>query len=111
MPELTRSQEERRRHERKPASGPITLWWTECTRRKIEGRLLDLSQGGFRIAHTCAALGPGEQVQFEHAGGTGTARTVWTRIVADSVETGLLITGERIVITRPPVVATKRRPP
>ncbi len=93
---LRQPKEERRRHARRPASGPITLWRTEFTRRKIEGRLVDTSEGGFRVAHGCAGLGPGLVVHFEHAAGEGIARTVWTRILADTVETGLVILCDRL---------------
>jgi len=91
MPDLSNPTLERRRHEREPASGPITLWWTDCVPCTIDGNLLDQSKSGLRLAHHCFTLGPGQQVNFQHAGGKGTARTIWTRIVEDSVESGLLI--------------------
>jgi hypothetical protein len=91
MSVLRQAEGERRRHVRRPASGPVTLWWTEWVRRKIEGRLVDISESGFRMAHGCAELSSGQEVHFEHAGGEGMARTVWTRISAESVETGLIV--------------------
>lgn len=82
---------ERRLAARRAAGGPVTLCWTDCTRRKITGTLLDSSESGFRIMHSHAALGQGQEVQFEHAEGEGTARTVWTRVLEGSVESGLVI--------------------
>ena len=82
---------DKRRHERKLASGPITLWWGDASLPTIQGRLLDMSETGFRVAHNCIALGQGQQVHFQYADGEGTARTIWTRILSDSAESGLLI--------------------
>ena len=87
---------ERRRHERHPANGRITLWWTDGTGRKIEGRLVDISASGFRVAHGCAEVGAGDEVRFEHPGGEGMARTIWTRILAESVETGLVVLSQSL---------------
>jgi hypothetical protein len=85
---LNEPPEDRRQADRRPANGPITIWWTECKRLQIEGQLVDASATGFRVAHHFAGLDPGQQVQFRYAGGEGIARTVWTRIAADAVETG-----------------------
>ncbi|MFN7996110.1 MAG: hypothetical protein U0Q18_21045 [Bryobacteraceae bacterium] len=87
---------EQRRHPRQPAEGSVTLWCVDCSPNKIEGRLTDTSEDGFRMVHTCAGLGAGRQVRFEHSGAEGIACTVWSRILADSVETGLrLISGAK----------------
>jgi len=95
MSVLRESPADRRRHQRQAASGPITLWWADYSPGKIQGRLVDISESGLRIAHGCTALGQGQQVHFHHAGGEGTARTIWTRIVGESVESGLLILPDR----------------
>jgi len=87
--------EEQRRHLRQPAEGRVTLWCADCVPNKIDGRLTDTSEGGFRVAHTCAALGAGQQVRYQHSGGEGIACTVWTRILAGSVESGLRIISAR----------------
>ena len=91
MSVLRKARGERRQRDRQPANGPITLWWMECKQCKIEGRLVDASDSGFRVAHDFAGLGPGQHVHFEHARGKGIACTVWTRIVADTVESGFHI--------------------
>ena len=92
---------ERRRAKRHPARDAITLWWTDHPLRTIQGHLVDKSKTGMRITHGCVALGQGQQVRFQHAGGEGIARTIWTRIVADSVESGLLILPEVHTSPRP----------
>jgi hypothetical protein len=91
MSAMSEPSAERRTRARHPARGPITLWWTDCTRCTVEGLLVDRSEAGFRVVYGCAALSPGQQVHFQHAGGEGIARTIWTRIVADSIESGFLI--------------------
>jgi len=91
MSTLRKAPAERRRQARQPSSDAITLWWTDYTLRTIQGHLVDKSKTGLRITHSCLALGQGQHVRFQHAGGEGIARTIWTHIVADSVESGLLI--------------------
>jgi hypothetical protein len=61
-------------------------------KRQLEGRLVDLSEGGFRMAHASIELIPGMVVKFKHSTATGTARVVWNRILLNRVETGFLIT-------------------
>jgi hypothetical protein len=57
----------------------------------VHGRLLDVSGGGFRVAHSCAALRAGQQVQFRYKDTAGMARVMWNRILPERVETGFVI--------------------
>jgi len=86
-----RRQHEKRRGDRRPASGSVTLWWTDVTPQKITARLVDTSESGFRVGHSFPGLSPGQEVQFEYLGGAGIARTIWTRIAGNIVESGLFI--------------------
>ena len=59
--------------------------------RDIQGRLVDVSASGFRMAHDCSALTAGQYVAFAHVEAKGRARVVWTRILDDSVESGFVL--------------------
>lgn len=85
------SKAERRKDQRFPASGELWLILDGPGALEIEGRLIDLSRGGFRAAHGYAGMAAGREVRFRHAGGEGKARVVWNRILAGSVESGFLI--------------------
>jgi hypothetical protein len=61
--------------------------------RDIQGRLVDVSTSGFRMAHDCAALTAGQYVVFAHVEATGRARVVWTRILDETVESGFVVAG------------------
>jgi len=54
----------------------------------LDGVLLDTSSHGFRALHNCRTLAAGQVVSFEHSGGSGRARVVWTRIEGDQVQSG-----------------------
>lgn len=58
---------------------------------EIEGRLMDVSPGGFRMSHHFASLAAGQVVEFSHIEAKGRARVIWNRIVAERVETGFLV--------------------
>ena len=67
---------------------------SECPgSRDIQGRLVDVSASGFRMAHDCSALTAGQYVTFAHVEARGRARVVWTRILDDSVESGFVLAG------------------
>jgi hypothetical protein len=85
------SQTERRKELRSPASGELWLFVDGPGTLKIEGRLIDLSRHGFRVAHRYAGMAAGCEVRFRHTGGEGKALVVWNRILAGSVESGFLI--------------------
>ncbi len=82
--------DEQRREERRPAQGEVRLFMDDM-HSEIHGHLLDTSQSGFRVAHSVATLRSGQIVGFEHSRNEGAARTIWTRITGDRVESGFLI--------------------
>ncbi|MEO7143012.1 MAG: PilZ domain-containing protein [Bryobacteraceae bacterium] len=82
---------EQRREIRRPADGDVRLSTDAPSPVEIEGRLIDVSCGGFRVAHDCYDLGLGQTVRFQHTAGSGVARVIWNRILDRRVETGFLI--------------------
>jgi hypothetical protein len=85
-------QHESRREPRRAAEGSVLVEFQNPQKRQVEGRLVDLSPGGFRMAHSSTDLIPGMMVKFTHSSATGQARVVWNRILENRVETGFLIT-------------------
>ncbi|SRR5579884_117118 len=83
--------EERRRHERMPASGSVQLLVQDPAVVVVSGSLIDVSRGGFRAAHSHTGLEKGQIVRFRHDAGEGFARVVWNRISEGEVQTGFLI--------------------
>jgi hypothetical protein len=79
----------RRAERRRLAKGDIRLYRIGIV--PFIGRLLDLSPNGFRTRHSCLTLGSGDRVDFEFAGGSGSAQAMWTRIVEREAETGFRI--------------------
>ena len=65
--------------------------WTSPGAQQIEGKLIDVSDGGFRMSHECSSLTAGLFVEFAHFEAKGRARVVWTRIVAGAVESGFVV--------------------
>jgi hypothetical protein len=64
----------------------------ECPQpSQVRGVLLDVSDTGFRMAHTCMSLGSGQIVFFIHPFGHGKAQVVWNRVHGKAVETGLVL--------------------
>ena len=82
---------DRRKQRRSLASGVVNITLAADTGLSFEGELLDISAGGFRIAHTQPGLERGSEVLFRHPRAKGRARVVWNRILADQSETGFLI--------------------
>ena len=82
---------EKRREERRKASGVVRVRFNDAREREIEGRLMDVSVSGFRMAHDCASLHSGQVVEFAHVEATGRAKVMWNRIQASGVETGFLV--------------------
>ena len=82
---------EKRREPRREASGVVHVRFTDPKTTEIEGRLMDISPGGFRMSHQFASLTAGQEVEFSHTEARGRARVIWNRIVADRVETGFLV--------------------
>ena len=84
---------EQRRETRRRGQGSVLVRSESPGSRDIQGRLVDVSASGFRMAHDCAALTAGLYVEFAHVEAKGRARVVWTRILDDSVESGFVVSG------------------
>ena len=82
---------ERRSNNRRSATGGVWLEFANPLPRQVLGELMDVSLNGFRASHRCPSLCTGDEVNFRHPQGSGTARVVWNRIVADCSESGFLI--------------------
>lgn len=82
---------ERRREPRFPASGEVRLFFADPLPLEVKGRLLDMSQSGFRAAHGFPGFQTGQSLHFRHEKGQGTARVMWNRILPEHIETGFLV--------------------
>jgi hypothetical protein len=85
---------EKRREVRRPAEGNVLIQWTNPRSQEVEGRLVDVSASGFRMAHGCSLLAAGQYVEFAHPEAKGRARVVWTRIVSGAVESGFVVAAD-----------------
>jgi hypothetical protein len=86
------SHSERRRETRQPVGGDVILTFQDPQPIEILGRLIDLSVGGFRVAHKSPALRPGQLVKFRHAWSAGEARVMWNRVTSEGkMESGLFV--------------------
>jgi hypothetical protein len=84
---------EKRREERRAATGRVHVKFTDPEPFEIDGNLMDISTSGFRMSHDCQSLRSGQVVEFSHTEATGRARVMWNRILAGGVESGFLIFG------------------
>jgi hypothetical protein len=87
---------EKRREQRRQASGVVRVWQNDSQlapngSKQIEGRLIDISPSGFRMAHRDLSLEAGQVVEFSHGEAMGTARVMWNRIMDRTVETGFFV--------------------
>jgi hypothetical protein len=82
---------EKRRESRRPADGVAQVEFSNPRPVKIEGRLMDVSPSGFRMAHSHTSLATGQVVDFSHSEASGSARVMWNRILDQRVETGFLV--------------------
>lgn len=82
---------EQRREPRRQGHGNVLVRPESPGSRDVKGRLVDVSTGGFRMAHNCSALTAGQYVTFAHIEARGRARVVWTRILDNSVESGFVV--------------------
>jgi hypothetical protein len=87
------SAQEKRREARRLASGEVRVKFTDPEVLEIDGKLMDLSANGFRMSHECTALRSGQVVDFTHVEANGRAQVMWTRILAEGVESGFLVVG------------------
>lgn len=88
---LSETRRELRREQRRPASGRVQIRFADPRPQQIAGRLVDLSENGFRMAHSFPRLAAGQVVEFSHIEARGHARVMWNRIVEHRVETGFLV--------------------
>src|SRR5271157_2048675 len=93
MPTKDSKGNERRAETRRAANGEVTLWLNGSALTTVSGRLMDVAKSGFRAQHHSSELRPGHIVEFDLAGVNGRAQVVWTRILAERVESGFLILG------------------
>lgn len=84
---------DRRKEDRAPAKGIVTLILFDQGRKELGARLLDQSRGGFRASHKYPELSAGAEVDFSYEEASGRARVVWTRILGEQAESGFLILG------------------
>ena len=82
---------EQRREERRPGSGAVRVRFSDPEPREFEGRLVDVSDHGFRMSHACTDLAAGQVVEFRHVESRGSARVVWNRILGEVVESGFVV--------------------
>ena len=82
---------ENRKEPRRAVNGVVRVSFENPQRQEIQGRLMDVSVSGFRMAHEFAALEAGQIVEFTHIEAAGRARVVWNRIADAQVETGFLV--------------------
>ena len=82
---------EQRRETRRQGHGNVLVRPESPGSRDVQGRLVDVSTCGFRMAHQCSGLTAGQYVTFAHVEARGRARVVWTRILDNSVESGFVI--------------------
>ncbi len=91
--EQARERLEKRREHRRKTSGRVRVNFRDAREQEIEGRLIDVSVSGFRMAHQVTSLTTGQLVEFSHGKASGQARVMWNRIIEGNVETGFLVIG------------------
>lgn len=85
-----RTDRDRRRAPRTPASGPVEVIFQAPMAVKVSADLIESRATGFRIAHNVRDLVAGTEVSYRHAAGSGRARVVWTHVLEDRCVSGLL---------------------
>lgn len=86
----TLAPEDQRREPRQPAEGFVVVRYGQPI-QELHGHLVDISAGGFRMAHDCTTLESGQTVEFSHTETAGRARVVWNRIAESGVESGFVL--------------------
>jgi hypothetical protein len=82
---------EKRREVRRPVAGTVRVRYYNPELLEIRGQLIDVSPSGFRMAHDCLSLAPGQMVEFSRVEAAGKAQVMWNRILEDRVETGFFV--------------------
>ena len=88
---MTGLEVERRRERRDAFSGEIVLVLDGVPSVSLNGQLIDVSRGGFRVRHTFPDLACGSELTFQHPAGQGRARVMWNRFADDACESGFLL--------------------
>jgi hypothetical protein len=79
---------DRRTEPRQLATGEVLLTPEGVHAPVISGRLLDLSDSGFRAAHDYPLFDSGTLVAFFHSEASGIARVIWNRNMNGEWESG-----------------------
>jgi hypothetical protein len=91
----TENGSERRRAQRRAATGTIEVLFADPVPTVIEGEVLDVSSTGFRLSHTSNQLVAGLDVQLRYEGHQYLARIIWTHIQNGHRQSGcMLLRGE-----------------
>lgn len=77
---MSASDRERRQEPRHRAHGEITITVSQPVEQSFQGRLVDISDSGFRAVHSCMTLSPGDTVSYVHSMASGEARVIWRRL-------------------------------
>ena len=85
---------EQRKEQRELVAGEVSLILEDGASLEFLGRLLDVSQNGFRASHSNTALSTGQRVRFSHSRRDGHALVMWNRILPRHIESGFLILDE-----------------
>ena len=85
---------DQRREPRRATQGAVMVRFDNPQPFVIHGKLLDVSQHGFRMSHEYRGLDAGSVVEYSHTESAGKARVCWNRIVETRVETGFLVLPE-----------------
>ncbi len=89
VPDSTTADAERRREIRRVVTGTVEFIVMDCyDDLPHQGELVEMSTRGMRMRHTCLRLERNMRIQFQHARGSGVARTVWNRRNGQNVESG-----------------------
>ncbi len=85
--------QEGRREPRRKAEGLVflTARTSSTPALVISGFLVNLSESGFCASHRPEEISPGREVAFCHAAGLGVAEVVWTRVLAQEVQSAFAI--------------------
>ena len=90
-PGVLEQRREQRREPRRSVQGAVMVRFADPKPFAIHGKLMDVSEGAFRMAHEFSLLQAGQMVEFSHGYAAGQARVVWNRIQGQRVETGFLV--------------------
>jgi hypothetical protein len=84
---------EKRKEVRRLSSGQVLIKFSDPGPLEVQGRLVDVSENGFRMIHSCTTLRSGQIVEFTHIEAKGQAQVIWNRITGGAIETGFLVVG------------------